>query len=226
MDLSKLSDADLMALKSGDLTKVSDAGLMALKGDAAPQAVAQSAPAQSGDFLRRGMRTVAPLLTAVAENPRAAFGAFFETPAAITSGMAAGAVAPVAGVAGTLTSGKYGTPEGIRIGEQTAQNVTNQIQYRPRTEAGNAITQALGKLVNDSGIIAVAPLTGEMNALARAAGPANQAIGDIAKSAGKQGYNRLDQLLTPKPTAICSSGSSRDGSTSTRCSMPQGPVGA
>lgn len=37
MDLSKLSDDDLMALKSGDLAKVSDAGLMALKGEPAKQ---------------------------------------------------------------------------------------------------------------------------------------------------------------------------------------------
>lgn len=36
MDLSTLSDADLMALKGGDLSKVSDAGLMALKGESAP----------------------------------------------------------------------------------------------------------------------------------------------------------------------------------------------
>jgi hypothetical protein len=35
-DLSKLSDADLLALKLGDITKVSDAGLLALKGEAAP----------------------------------------------------------------------------------------------------------------------------------------------------------------------------------------------
>lgn len=37
MDLSKLSNADLLALKSGDLSKVSDAGLMALKGQPSPQ---------------------------------------------------------------------------------------------------------------------------------------------------------------------------------------------
>jgi hypothetical protein len=36
MDLSQLSDADLMALKSGGLSKVSDEGLMALKGVSAP----------------------------------------------------------------------------------------------------------------------------------------------------------------------------------------------
>lgn len=38
MDLSKLSDADLLALKAGDLSKVSDAGLMALKGQSAASA--------------------------------------------------------------------------------------------------------------------------------------------------------------------------------------------
>lgn len=36
MDLSKLSDADLMALKSGDLSKVSNAGLMSMRGTPAP----------------------------------------------------------------------------------------------------------------------------------------------------------------------------------------------
>lgn len=36
MDLTKLTDADLMALKSGDLSKVSDAGLMAIKGGGTP----------------------------------------------------------------------------------------------------------------------------------------------------------------------------------------------
>ena len=32
VDLSALSDADLLALKAGDLTKVSNEGLLALKG--------------------------------------------------------------------------------------------------------------------------------------------------------------------------------------------------
>lgn len=36
MDLSKLSNEDLLALKSGDLSKVSTAGLMALRGQSAP----------------------------------------------------------------------------------------------------------------------------------------------------------------------------------------------
>lgn len=41
MDLTRLSDADLFALKAGDLSKMSDEGLMSLKGGAAPQATAK-----------------------------------------------------------------------------------------------------------------------------------------------------------------------------------------
>ena len=46
MDLSKLSDADLMALKSGDLSKVSDAGLMQLKGG-----LAEAPPSKMDQFV-------------------------------------------------------------------------------------------------------------------------------------------------------------------------------
>ena len=42
MDLSQLSDADLMALKANDLSKMSDAGLMALKGQPTTQPQTQT----------------------------------------------------------------------------------------------------------------------------------------------------------------------------------------
>ena len=57
MDLSKLSDADLMALKAGDLTKVSDQGLMQLRGGAAP---AQAAAPEGPSFGRRVRDMLAP----------------------------------------------------------------------------------------------------------------------------------------------------------------------
>lgn len=44
MDLSKLSDADLIALEAKDLSKVSDAGLMVLSGQAAPAQPAKRTP--------------------------------------------------------------------------------------------------------------------------------------------------------------------------------------
>lgn len=55
MDLSKLTDSDLMALKGGDLSKVSDAGLMALKTVSAvpEQGYIQSAAAGLGSGVGR-----------------------------------------------------------------------------------------------------------------------------------------------------------------------------
>jgi hypothetical protein len=50
MDLSKLSDADLFALKAGDLSKVSDAGLLTLKGAPAPEPISRT------DKVLKGMR--------------------------------------------------------------------------------------------------------------------------------------------------------------------------
>lgn len=47
MDLSKLSDADLMALKANDLSKMSDQGLMTLKGGQAPAQTEQPANPES-----------------------------------------------------------------------------------------------------------------------------------------------------------------------------------
>jgi hypothetical protein len=51
MDLSKLSDDDLMALRSGDLSRVSDAGLMALRGGA-PQAAPRPKATDTGGTLQ------------------------------------------------------------------------------------------------------------------------------------------------------------------------------
>lgn len=58
MDLSKLSDDDLLALKAGDLTKVSDAGLMVLKGDP-PQAA--EPPPSFGQMMKREVMNSVPV---------------------------------------------------------------------------------------------------------------------------------------------------------------------
>jgi hypothetical protein len=48
MDLTKLSDADLLALKAGDYSKMSDGGLQALKASSAPQ----ESPGYASDIMR------------------------------------------------------------------------------------------------------------------------------------------------------------------------------
>jgi hypothetical protein len=69
MDLSKLSDADLLALKAGDLTKVSDAGLIALKGaDTGRGGIAQNI---AGGALKGASEIGATLLSPVDAAARA-----------------------------------------------------------------------------------------------------------------------------------------------------------
>jgi hypothetical protein len=76
-----------------------------------------------------------------------------ETPAALAGGLAAGVVAPVAGVIGSLTSGKYGTPAVIQAGEQAAQAARAQF-YQPRTETAKQILGGIGSVLE--------PLTGAL----------------------------------------------------------------
>lgn len=53
MDLSKLSDDDLMALKAGDLSRVSDAGLVALKGGKPKASIRGEGYAEAMDYTGR-----------------------------------------------------------------------------------------------------------------------------------------------------------------------------
>jgi hypothetical protein len=66
-----------------------------------------------------------------------------ETPFALGATLASGAIAPIAGVIGTLTSGKYGTQEGIRAGEQAAKSV----MYQPRTQVAREALGAVGEFL-------------------------------------------------------------------------------
>ena len=66
-----------------------------------------------------------------------------ETPFALGATLASGAIAPIAGVIGTLTSGKYGTQEGIRAGEEAAKSV----MYQPRTQVARQALGAVGEFL-------------------------------------------------------------------------------
>jgi hypothetical protein len=66
-----------------------------------------------------------------------------ETPLAFGATLAGGAIAPLVGIAGTLASGKYGTQEGIRAGEEAAKAV----QYQPRTQMAREALSAVGEFM-------------------------------------------------------------------------------
>jgi hypothetical protein len=91
-----------------------------------------------------------------------------ETPLALGATLGGAAIAPIVGIAGTLASGKYGTPEGIRAGEEAMKAV----QYQPRTQTAREALGAVGEFLQPV-TSALPPTLGSvgtsLNALAPAA---------------------------------------------------------
>jgi len=73
-----------------------------------------------------------------------------ETPFAVGATLGGAAIAPIVGAVGTLTSGKYGTQEGIRAGEEAAKSV----MYQPRTQTARQALGAVGEFLQ--------PITGAL----------------------------------------------------------------
>ena len=124
-----------------------------------------------------------------------------EVPLTLGSGLIAGMVSPLAGVYGTLTSGKYGTQEGIKAGEKTAANLAEALTYQPRTETAQNTLQSLAGTLG-----AVPPVIGVGNAgmalLPEAISQTRRAVAPAAAST----QQRMAALLQPKQTAMMGGG--------------------
>ena len=124
-----------------------------------------------------------------------------EIPLTLGSGLIAGMVSPIAGVYGTLTSGKYGTQEGIKAGEKTASNLAQALTYQPRTETAQNTLQSLA-----SAISGVPPVIGVGNTgmalLPEAISQTRRAIAPAMAST----QQRMAALLQPKQTAMMGGG--------------------
>jgi len=105
-----------------------------------------------------------------------------ETPFAAVSGLASGIVAPVAGTIGALTSGKYGTPEGVQAGERVAQATREQF-YQPRTQTSRQVLGAVGDVMAPL-VGALPPTLGSLGSISNAMIPAAmQQAGAMARPA-------------------------------------------
>ena len=116
------------------------------------------------------------------EEPRSLFERAMgniETIPAMAAGTVSGIVAPIAGVYGALTSGKYGTQEGIREGEKVAQQVQQQF-YQPRTPEAQRNMAAIGEVTNN--FVGVVP-TGKLSTVGTLASPAIAPVAASAKTA-------------------------------------------
>lgn len=199
------------ALDGGRGAPKTGADLIPGGGVAAPVKAPDPAADKGGlaDTLRSGLRSVAPVLSTILERPSIAAGTLIESPAAVLSSMAGGVAGGAAGLVKSLTGGKYGTAEGVREGQKTAEGVAQAITYQPRTTTGNALVQAIGRAANESGIMGVAPMTGELAALGRAAPAAKNALADALGAgrgamaeAGIAGGNALANLIKPAQPAM------------------------
>jgi hypothetical protein len=133
-----------------------------------------------------------------------------ETGAMLGTGAVSGAVGMPYGVYKGIRSGKYGTPEGVRIAEEEARRFMERNTYQPRSQmAQNAIGYA-GGLLSDARIPPIIPEAAALSAIplrpaARMAGEGVAATGRfVAPKAGllaeeyMQGIGAMPGIL-PQP---------------------------
>jgi len=106
-----------------------------------------------------------------------------EVPYAMGRQAIAALPAAVAEVYGAATSGKYGTPEGVRVGEQTAQRVQQEMGYQPRSEFAQYYLPEIGRAAEATGLQGVPiPL---LEAATKTAGPALRTIRQNVQNVAK-----------------------------------------
>jgi len=119
-----------------------------------------------------------------------------ETPLALGATLGGAAIAPFVGIAGTLASGKYGTQEGIRAGEEAMKAV----QYQPRTQTAREALSAVGEFLQPvtSALPPTLGATGAtLNALAPAvATQANVLARPIVRQVAAPVQNALANVMT------------------------------
>jgi hypothetical protein len=129
-----------------------------------------------------------------------------ETPLALGATLAGGAISPIVGVVGSLASGKYGTQEGVRAGEEAMKAV----QYQPRTQTAREALGAVGEFLQPvTG--ALPPTLGSvgtsLNALAPAAMMQTAAVARPAiTQATAPARNALANVMTREQPAMVGMG--------------------
>jgi hypothetical protein len=129
MDLSKLSDADLLALKAGDVTKLTNEGLMALRPTQAQPTQSEFAETGGGAAVGRPMRGIR---LNVQETPRPL--------ESFMAGATRSVVDPVMAGAQVLTGGRGGISEAVK---RLAQDSEMYSQANPASYMGGRIGGAV-----------------------------------------------------------------------------------
>jgi hypothetical protein len=134
-----------------------------------------------------------------------------ETPLALGATLGGAAIAPFVGIAGTLASGKYGTQEGIRAGEEAMKAV----QYQPRTQTAREALGAIGEFLQPV-TSALPPTLGSagttLNALAPAAlTQANVLARPVVRQVTEPVQNAMTSMMTRKQPVMPGVGAASTG---------------
>lgn len=108
------------------------------------------------------------------------------------TGAVAAPLAAVTGAVAAARSGKFGTKEGVKAGEQQAANLMGQMTYQPRTEKGQEYIQGLQKAFEASKLPPVG--VPEVAGFAPLAGPAVEQATNVPGQL-KAGFQKLKSEL-------------------------------
>ena len=220
MDLSQLSDADLIALKSGGLSKVSDEGLMLLKGG---KPAFTPTPENRGNVINTDVPTV------VGEKPNAInpqpvakpismmdrVKAIYEVPTAIASEAIRQPLAHAYGVGKSIPQAIIQGKAPAELGQQyTAEALQAIPSYQPSSPVSQNVLQTIGEV---SEAAKLPPYTGTIGAIpsmeqalrspmlkqgVRDAGVVAKAVGENVKPVAQNAAESMASALRKKPTLV------------------------
>ena len=134
------------------------------------------------------------------------FGAVLEVPATMATGLVSSAASLPYGLYKGITSGKYGTPEGVQIGQREAQAFQERNTYQPRTETAQDVLGGMAKVLS-----ALPPTLGATGSTLNAlAGPVTGQMRAAVAPAAASTQQRMAALLAPKPTMMGGGAASTD----------------
>ena len=134
-----------------------------------------------------------------------------ETPFAVGATLAGSAISPFVGIAGTLASGKYGTQEGIRAGEEAMKAV----QYQPRTQTAREALGAMGEFLQPV-TSALPPTLGSAGTTLNALAPAtlmqaNALARPVVRQVTEPVQNAMTSMMTRKQPVMPGVGAASTG---------------
>lgn len=124
-----------------------------------------------------------------------------EAGAALLSGAVAAPLGAATGVVSALRSGKFGTQEGIKAGQEQAANLQQQLTYQPRSEGAKSIVESISKIPEKltGSTMGVGPLPETYGFAPLAAPAAEQAVAKVA-AAPTQMRQQFQNLKAQAPT--------------------------